>query len=145
MSLAYCVVQSSFDDPHVIPFVDTICKGHAHSVESGFARTSQPTATANYTSIKTATIFSHCRSRYGNNTKHFLASYEDDDEERKISGKLLLLQWKPKKPFFCMFGSYFLDSFTILFCVLSYWGFQEYPEYKSFDSRSDCVVMSDHP
>ena len=43
MSLAYCpycVVQSSFHNPHVIPFIDTICKGHVHSYESSFARTS---------------------------------------------------------------------------------------------------------
>ena len=30
----------------MIPFVDTITKGHSHSYESGFARTSQPKATA---------------------------------------------------------------------------------------------------
>ena len=29
--------------------------------------------------------------------------------------------------------------------VLSYWGFQEYPEYKSFDSRSDFVLYTQVP
>ena len=67
-----------------------------------------------------------------------------------------------KSLFFCIFGSYLLDSFTSQHLRFNCYacqcqirakpfmrsflqGFQEYPEYKSFDSRSDFVLHTQVP